>query len=492
MDDKMSLTTNINNALKSDFIIQMMKRNWESSRSIGVLGNLFGEVYTHMIIHKDGYGFEYYMNQMETLYSKLGTKQIDMEQFDTEKAKVISAVIASKLGIDTSKELSNEEEKAIKDFYLNEFIKNGYVSHSFPETYSESIMTNGLISNPNNRSNTPDEKQWVQETFMSKGVVAPIGGYPYYGGSGIYYEHNYSKIFQHAIYSPEWFSWFTSSDHILSFQSIENSPYILRDQEACKRNVMDLCSNAGLSNEETERVISFYQKNYSEFSSPKLNVGLISKQLVGKSDISKAVPDDLGLLDTITYTMKDKASEYTEHQGNVYYDTISPSDIIFTSIPEANKYIKVEGYNRESKEHLTNPRSNYAIIKRAIKNASRMPSKMVDNVMKAKAMLEEKIQELDKEETTITDSSDLYTFRRNKEQREFTSQNINQISSIKKEIYEIQSKITEERNLSRGISDKSTMTLGRTSKGFANKLILTIISTFISFALFLLVYYLYS
>ena len=132
MDDKMSLTTNINNALKSDFIIQMMKRNWESSRSIGVLGNLFGEVYTHMIIHKDGYGFEYYMNQMEDLYSKLGTKQIDMEQFDTEKAKVISAVIASKLGIDTSKELSNEEEKAIKDFYLNEFIKNGYVSHSFP------------------------------------------------------------------------------------------------------------------------------------------------------------------------------------------------------------------------------------------------------------------------------------------------------------------------------------------------------------------------
>ena len=80
MDDKMSLTTNINNALKSDFIIQMMKRNWESSRSIGVLGNLFGEVYTHMIIHKDGYGFEYYMSQMETLYSKLGTKQIDMEQ----------------------------------------------------------------------------------------------------------------------------------------------------------------------------------------------------------------------------------------------------------------------------------------------------------------------------------------------------------------------------------------------------------------------------
>lgn len=492
MDDRMSLTTNINNALKSDFVIEMMKRNWEHSGSVGVLGNLFGEVYTHMIIHKDGYGFEYYMNQMEDLYSKLGTKQIGVEEFDTEKAKVISAVIASKLGIDASKGLSQEEEKSIKDFYLNEFIKNGYVSHSFPEAYSKSIMTNGLIANPNNRSNTPDEKEWIQETFMSKGVVAPIGGYPYYGGSGIYYEHDYSKIFQHAIYSPEWFSWFTSSDHLLSFQSIENSPYILRNQEACKRNVMDLCTNAGLSSDETNRVISFYQKNYNEFSAPKLNVGLISKQLVGKSDISKAVPGDLGLLETITYTMKDKASEYTEHQGNVYYDTISPSDIVFTSMPEANKYIKVEGYNRESKEHLTNPRSNYAIIRRAIKNASRMPSKMVENVMKAKTMLEGKIEEFDKKGTTLTDSSDLYTFRRSREQREFSTQNINQMSSIKKEIYEIQSKITEEHNLSRGITDKSAMTLGKTSGGFANKLILTIISIFVSCALFLLVYYLYK
>lgn len=65
------------------------------------------------------------------------------------------------------------------------------------------------------------------------------------------------------------------------------------------------------------------------------------------------------------------------------------------------------------------------------------------------------------------------------------------MSSIKKEIYEIQSKITEERNLSREISDKSTMTLGKTSKGFANKLILTIIFIFVSCTLFLLVYYLY-
>lgn len=183
MDVKMSLATNINNALKSNFIIEMLKRNWEQSKSIGVLGNLLGEVYTHMIIHKDDYGFEYYMNQMESLYTKLGTKQISTEQFDVEKAKVISFVIASKLGIDASKELSKEDTESIKSFYLREFIQNGYVTHSFPEAYSESIMTNGLIADPNSRSKTSGEEQWVQETFMNKGVAAPIGGYPYYGGT---------------------------------------------------------------------------------------------------------------------------------------------------------------------------------------------------------------------------------------------------------------------------------------------------------------------
>lgn len=29
MDEKMALSTNINNALKSNFIIEMLKRNWE-------------------------------------------------------------------------------------------------------------------------------------------------------------------------------------------------------------------------------------------------------------------------------------------------------------------------------------------------------------------------------------------------------------------------------------------------------------------------------
>ena len=491
MDEKMTLSTNINNALKSNFIIEMLKRNWEQSKSIGVLGNLLGEVYTHMIIHKDGFGFEYYMNQMESLYAKLGTKQIAPEQFDVEKAKVISFVIANKLGIDISKGLSTEDEKTIKDFYLREYIQEGFVTHSFPDAYSESIMTNGLIANPSNRASATYDKQWVQDTFMSKGVAAPIGGYPYYGGTGIYYEHDYSKIFQHAIYSPEWFNWFTSSDHLLGFQSIENSPYILRNQEACRRNVLDLCTNAGLSENETKRVIDLYQQNYDKYSSPKLNVGLISKQLVGKNDVSRAVPSDLGLLDTIIYTMKDKASEYTEHQGNVYYDTISPSDIIFTNIPEANMYIKVQEYNRESKDHLTNPRNNYAIVRRAIKNESRMTPKMVENVMKLKSMLEEKISGLDNKPSQLTDSVELQIFRVKKEQRDSASKNINQMSTTKKEIYELQCKITEEHNLSRTIEDKNAKSLVRSSGGFAGQLVLTIISMFVACALFLIVYYLY-
>lgn len=382
------MLTNLDKAFNSKFIMKILKKNWSRTHNISVLGNIIGEIYNHMIIHKDGYNFEYYIKQMESLYSKLGTKQIDITQFDIEKAKIISFIIANKLGLDTSKSISSTDMNKIKSYYLKEYIENGYVSHSFPEAYRESIMKNGLIAAPEQRNLTPDKTQEIQEMFMDKGIAAPIGGYPYYGKSGIYYEHDFTKVFQHAINSPEWFNWFTSADHLKGFQSIEKSPYVLRDEKACKRNILDLCSNADLSEEQSKTVIQFYQETYDKLKSPILNVGLISKNIVGKFDISKAVPSELGLLDTIIYTMKDKAGQYIEHQGNVHNETINPSNIKITHIPTANRYMKVNRYERETKEHLTDPKLNLEILERAENHKNRMAPRMAEKVESTKLLLE--------------------------------------------------------------------------------------------------------
>lgn len=62
-----------------------------------------------------------------------------------------------------------------------------------------------------------EQPKEIQNIFMSKGIVSPMDGYPNYGSSGIYYEHDFTKVFQHVIDSPEWFNTFTSSDHITSY-----------------------------------------------------------------------------------------------------------------------------------------------------------------------------------------------------------------------------------------------------------------------------------
>ena len=480
--DEKSMMLNLDKAFQSEFIIEMLKNNWNQAHNISVLGNIIGEVYNHMIIHKDGYGFEDYMKQMESLYSKLGTKQIDMTQFDMEKAKIISSIIAKKIGIDTSKDISYADRERIKLYYLNEYVENGYVAHSFPEAYRESIMQNGLIASPEQRSSMPDQKQEIQEIFMNKGIAAPIGGYPYYGGSGIYYEYDFTKVFQHAINSPEWFNWFTSSDHLKGFQSIEKSPYILRDEQACKRNVLDLCENAELSEKQTETVMQFYQESYAEFSSPILNVGLIPKKVVGKSDVSKAVPSELGLLDTIIYTMRDKAGQYIEHQGNVHSETINPSDFKVSHVPSASKYMKVDGYERETKEHLTDSKLNLEILKRAEENKDRMPQGMAEKVEETKLLLKQK-QDTVKANTKMSkkafdkrSQAEILTAQQIKEKNMAIKKRKEQQKSLEKPKVKILTKTNNEKSSS------------SSSSGFVDILMLVLISGFVAGAIFMIIY----
>ena len=393
--DEEIMFNDLQRALNSDFLIQMLKRNWKEVHSISLLGNLIGEVYNHLIINKDGYGFEMYMSRMEKLYVQLGKNEITQEQFDLKKAEIISYVIASRLWIDTSREFSDVETNKIKNYFLNEYVVNGYVSHSFPDVYKESIMNKGLVPSVSGRGESNFAFQEIQEIFMKKGIAAPLGGYPYYGGSGIYYEHDFTKVFQHAINSPEWFNWFTSSNHLKGFQSIECSPYILRDEQACRRNIIDLCINAQLSEDESKKVMMFYLENYKKFASSTLNVGLIPKRVVGKNDISKSVKPNLGLYETIISVMNDSENQYKEHVGNVCNDVILPQNIKLSHIPDASKFISVSGYVRESKDNLTNPYENLNILLRARDNSSKMNDRMYEMVEKTCEFLESRIKVLE-------------------------------------------------------------------------------------------------
>lgn len=382
-------------ALNSDFTINMLKRNWNKYHDIQYIGNLIGEIYTLHIVNKDGFGFEYYMSQMENLYSQYKAKKISPDNFNLQKSKLIAIIIAKKIGIDVSKQVTEEDMLKVKNYFLQEYVENGYVTHSFPDAYTNSVMTDGLISTTLKRKDKLNEIQEIQDIFMSKGVVAPLGGYPYYEGSGIYFEHDFAKTFCHSVYSPEWFAWFTSSDHTSAYQSNVNvSPYILRDEKYCRRNVEDLCQNADLTPEETKKVVDFYTLTYDKYSSSKLNVALIPKKVLGKSDASKVAPLDMDLLSTITFVLKDGAKQYVEHQGNVWYETISADKFKVSVIPSPSKYMYAEQYLKETKEHLTDYQSNLRILATAENNKNRMSPTLQEKVAIAKKIIENKQSEM--------------------------------------------------------------------------------------------------
>lgn len=132
--------------LNSKFLLRMLKRCWKKNHSLHSIGNIIGEVYIHHIIHKDGYGFKYYMKKIESLYQQRKENQMTSNEYYYQRARNIALVIGRKLGI-KAKNPSQADREKIKIYFLEEFVAQGYVSHSFPAGYFDSIIKNGLTVN---------------------------------------------------------------------------------------------------------------------------------------------------------------------------------------------------------------------------------------------------------------------------------------------------------------------------------------------------------
>lgn len=402
----------LNQTLSSDRILASLKQNWDKYHNIDYIGDFIGEVYLLYMICKDGFGFDYYMTKMDELYHKYYDRQISPEDFNLEKAKTISIVIANKIGIDINQEITQGDKNKIKDYFLREYVENGYVAHSFPDAYKQFINENGLVGIIDEKKDKPRDIVEIQKIFMSKGIATPLGGYPYYDGAGVYFEHDFSKVFMHSIDSPEWFKWFTSSDHTTAHHSnIETSPYVLREEKYCRRNIEDLCQNAELSSEEELKVLKFYQESYEKFKSSKLNVALISKKFLGKNMISEAVPANLDLFDTIKFVLRDGALQYVEHVGNVYSGIIPPSEVKITEIPPASEYLNAFNYLRETKEQVTDLQTNINLYKKILNHEGSLTFEMRKNVIEADEQLENMFVEKNSQNAKTQDNSNSKMFK---------------------------------------------------------------------------------
>lgn len=108
---------NLENNINSNFFLEILKGNWNNEHNIHSLGNLIGEAYIISIINKDGYGFQDYMTQVESLYTQLREHKISPDNFNLQKSKLISMIIAKKIGIDVTREVTFTDMLKVKTFF---------------------------------------------------------------------------------------------------------------------------------------------------------------------------------------------------------------------------------------------------------------------------------------------------------------------------------------------------------------------------------------
>lgn len=375
-DDLQNTKSTIEEMLKDPDVIREIISNHDDpngkSKSLFLSGTLIGEVYRFSIIHQsegvDKTEVIKYLQDIKNIYFQSYSqpdKDKQREFIDRERSRVITRSIADKLKIDHSSRMPSAQDiERIKNYFIKNYVENGYVFHSFPSARKESVQRDGF---------TRVEKLWEHEQlkeivdiFQEQGVLKALGGYGFYteditkGKS--YVEHDPEKIFFHALCSPEWFKILTSATHTISDSSLETSPFFLKNYDACKQNVIDLCNNAGISHEDKQKVATLFKQSWSVLGQPELTTALIPRKKVGKANVPTTL-ESLDVFETISYVLNDSAGEFHEHTGNVVdLSKVEGSDISVVEMPPADTYLACDSFKRETREELYDPRNNIRAI----------------------------------------------------------------------------------------------------------------------------------
>lgn len=321
------------------------------------VSDLIGDVYTYCFVHNDGSDLD--INDLINYVERMGEAYFDCDGDEKGiqdiRSKELAKSIAQRLDIDIlNGTISKEDDQRIQDYFLTNFVENGYVMHSFSGAVEDSIREHGFSSSK--RIWDGNKIIQIANMFKEKGTLSPVGAYSYYSGGGMYVENNACDIYWHGLSAPEWFKWFTSANHNVQSANIEDSPYYLRNYEGCKQNVSDLCDNSGLNEAEKESVMEMFEKNWEMLGTERMCVALIPKSVIGKNNREDAIIPGQNCVDTIKTVLSDGRGQYIEHQGNSLKQTVTEKDMIIMGLPNSREIFGEHKYKRETKEELYNPK----------------------------------------------------------------------------------------------------------------------------------------
>ena len=202
---------------------------------------------------------------------------------------------------------------------INNYIVDGYYFHSTNGAFYNYINTKGLILK--DKPWDIKEMQKIKNIFSKYNKKDIFGLYQGEERTPIYLDTNISSSAYYSVSSPIWFLYFTSGG--MNNKNSLKEAYRKRNYDECLKNIYKVVKECDLTKEETDKVIEYFNKQYSIFG---LNMEplllLIKRKSVNEERINETKLDNESELEYVKRMMNLYCSQNIMLKRNIEREEI--------------------------------------------------------------------------------------------------------------------------------------------------------------------------
>lgn len=289
-------------------------------------------LYKYAIIIEDEDLFPKYLERLKMIFRKLNTHN----EIKNGITKLIIKVCGYKFGIEDYDSIENK--KTIIRFIYEKYIVNGYLFHSFPHTFKDSVLTNGLNSNGYYRS--LDEVKKINE-ILEKYNINNTFSKNLEDKESLYITDSFFMTCFYANNSPLYMQELCENIYIGKSKKFKKDSYVKKNYTECIDNINMVLTNKEATMEEKELIINFFDKEWKEL---KLRESLPTIALIKRSVLAK---DEIENFQDLLRNIEEESLfiiiskilnvRYNEEE---YVGVIDSKDINVSEIPRISDFYK--------------------------------------------------------------------------------------------------------------------------------------------------------
>lgn len=199
---------------------------------------------------------------------------------------------------------------------INNYIIDGYYFHATHESLAEPIINN-------------EPKPWcenkisvIQNIFKNKGKYDVFGLYKP-NNNNLFLSSSIKTSTYYGLTSPSWFKHFVSGGFDNN-KLYDRTSYYNKDYDGCLKNVIRMCDEYNLNNNEKEKVLDFFETCYGQFGSSNYPSLILLKK--DSLNMKKTIPKKKNNINDLEYL---KNIFNSNNSSNIIYkEKIKKEDIL--------------------------------------------------------------------------------------------------------------------------------------------------------------------